>query len=79
MLVSLEDGAASLGSLTEGDQIEALELALDKEDGPSPIVRAVRFGAGWVRTWVDNHGTRTEQLRKLDLPLTAAVDSGKLR
>eukprot|EP01043_Picozoa_sp_COSAG02_P011059 COSAG02_NODE_401_length_23083_cov_26.955839_13_plen_170_part_00 len=71
VLVSLDEGAAILGELTAGDQIEAVEFHYEHGDNKKhqePI--AIRFSAGWVRIRADN-SARSEQLRRV-LPLLLA-------
>lgn len=71
VLVSLDEGAASLGELTAGDQIEAIEFHYeDGENEKQQELIAIRFSAGWVRIRA-NDSARSEQLRQVLPPLLA--------
>ena len=70
---SLEEGATTLGMLTAGDLIEALEFHYEHSAGEKQQrdtergqeePTAVRFSAGWVQTRAADTA-RSEQLRRV--------------
>eukprot|EP01044_Picomonas_judraskeda_P005093 COSAG03_NODE_465_length_7686_cov_24.051008_10_plen_107_part_00 len=79
--VSLEEGATTLGTLTAGDLIEALEFRYEHSAGEKQQQQqqqhevqqqheptAVRFSAGWVRVRASDRA-RSVQLRRVPSPL----------